>query len=66
MQFYDVDEVTQVAGAANADLKLAEGWKLLAVVGASHVFYVLGRKNAAREAVERAQGRVLQPGDDDD
>ncbi|WP_434987468.1 hypothetical protein [Pseudomonas protegens] len=51
MQMSDVVEVVQVAGAANANKKLAEGWKLLAVTGAGNgqeeghtfVWYVLGK-----------------------
>lgn len=49
MQLSDAIEVVQVAGATNANEKLAEGWKLLAVVpganssGQPHVAYVLGK-----------------------
>lgn len=49
MQMSDAVEVVQVAGATNANKKLAEGWTLLAVVpsannaGAAHVAYVLGK-----------------------
>lgn len=52
MQMHEVQEVVQVAGQLNANAKLAEGWKLLAVTGAGNgseagqtfVWYVLGRK----------------------
>lgn len=52
MQMSDAIEVVQVAGATNANEKLAEGWKLLAVVpsanssGQPHVAYVLGKPSA--------------------
>ncbi|MNN95502.1 hypothetical protein D3C81_2143190 [compost metagenome] len=62
MQMHEVDEVCQVAGANNANTKLAEGWTLLAVTSAdnsesrSMVFYVLGRK--AQKARPTTQGAV--------
>ena len=49
MQMSEAAEVVQVAGSTAANQKLAEGWKLLAVVphannaGQSHVAYVLGK-----------------------
>ena len=50
MQMSEVVEVTQVYGAGNANTKMAEGWKLLAVVpGKAHgventgVIFVLGK-----------------------
>lgn len=49
MQMSDAVEVVQVAGAGEANKKLAEGWTLLAVVpnannaGLAHVAYVLGK-----------------------
>lgn len=49
MQMSDAVEVVQVAGASQANKKLAEGWTLLAVVpsannsGLAHVAYVLGK-----------------------
>lgn len=56
MQLHEVGEVLQVAGATNANNRLKEGWKLIAVVpnmskasgpGGSAatpgVFYVLGK-----------------------
>lgn len=49
MQLSDAKEVVQVAGANNANEKLAEGWTLLAVVpganneGKANVAYVLGK-----------------------
>lgn len=52
MKMSDAIEVVQVAGATNANEKLAEGWKLLAVVpsanssGQPHVAYVLGKPSA--------------------
>ena len=52
MQMSDAVEVVQVAGAANANVKLNEGWTLLAVVpgatneGRAHVAYVLGKAKA--------------------
>lgn len=68
MQMSDAVEVVQVAGAAQANKKLTEGWTLLAVVpsannsGLAHVAYVLGKaKEKARlkvqpEAVAKAKG----------
>jgi len=56
MQMSDAVEVVQVAGASAANEKLAEGWKLLAVVpnanseGRSHVAYVLGKPKPPAEA----------------
>ena len=51
MQMHEAAEVVQVIGAGNANAKLAEGWKLLAVVSAElsraetpSAMYVLGRK----------------------
>ncbi len=52
MQLSDAVEVVQVAGMRSANEKLAEGWKLLAVVpganaeGKAHVAYVLGKSAA--------------------
>lgn len=51
MQMSDAVEVTQVAGAASANKKLADGWILLAVTSAGNgdesgntfVWYVLGK-----------------------
>jgi hypothetical protein len=50
MQLHDVVEVTQVVGAANANTKLNEGWKLITVVPATvlantptSALYVLGK-----------------------
>lgn len=49
MQMSDAEEVVQVAGSTQANEKLSEGWKLLAVVpsenasGKAHVAYVLGK-----------------------
>ena len=51
MQMHEADEVVQVAGAANANKRLAEGWTLLAVTsaetesqdGKTAVWYVLGK-----------------------
>ncbi|MBC3774703.1 MULTISPECIES: hypothetical protein [unclassified Pseudomonas] len=49
MQMSEAAEVVQVAGADNANKRLADGWKLLAVVpsanneGKVHVAYVLGK-----------------------
>lgn len=51
MQLSDAVEVVQVAGAASANKKLSEGWKLLAVTSAGNgqdngntfVWYVLGK-----------------------
>jgi len=51
MQMHEAVEVVQVAGAGNANTKLAEGWKLLAVTSAGNgqadgktfVFYILGK-----------------------
>ena len=49
MQMSNAVQVVQVAGALAANEKLAEGWKLLAVVpsanseGKAHVAYVLGK-----------------------
>jgi hypothetical protein len=56
MQMHEVSEVTQVAGAANANTKLAEGWTLLAVTSAGNgendgktfVWYVLGKPAATK------------------
>ncbi len=55
MQMSDAVEVVQVAGASAANDKLAEGWKLLAVVpsanssGHQHVAYVLGKPKSSSE-----------------
>ena len=53
MQMSEAVEVIQVAGAGNANIKLAEGWRLLAVVpgnvaatGHAIVLYVLGKPAA--------------------
>ncbi|WP_162770520.1 hypothetical protein [Pseudomonas abietaniphila] len=52
MQMSDAVQVVQVAGANAANEKLADGWKLLAVVpnangeGKAHVAYVLGKPRA--------------------
>jgi len=49
MQMHEAKEVIQVVGAGNANVKLAEGWTLLAVVsaslnnGGSSAMYVLGK-----------------------
>jgi hypothetical protein len=56
MQMHEVGEVTQVAGAANANTKLTEGWTLLAVTSAGNggndgktfVWYVLGKPAAKK------------------
>lgn len=56
MQMHEVGEVTQVAGAANANTKLAEGWTLLAVTSAGNgqsdgrtfIWYVLGKPAATK------------------
>lgn len=54
MQMSDAVEVVQVAGATNANKRLAEGWTLLAVVsnanaqGTAHVAYVLGKGPSTR------------------
>ncbi|MNL02118.1 hypothetical protein D3C87_1226130 [compost metagenome] len=58
MQMHEVGEVTQVAGASNANTKLAEGWMLLAVTSAGNgqtdgrtfVWYVLGKPKQATPA----------------
>lgn len=52
MELHQVDEVVEVQTAAAANAKLAEGWKLLAVVanavdGDPRPWYVLGRRNNA-------------------
>jgi hypothetical protein len=55
MQMSEAAEVVQVAGAAQANKKLDEGWTLLAVVpnanntGVAHVAYVLGKSERAPE-----------------
>lgn len=54
MQMSEAVEVVQVAGAGNANNKLAEGWKLLAITSAGNglsdgktfVWYVLGKPAA--------------------
>jgi hypothetical protein len=64
MQMSDTVEVVQVAGAQNANAKLGEGWKLLAVVpgtapasGASIVVYVLG-KPGSKPVAEMSEPEV--------
>lgn len=55
-----IHEVAQVVGADNANKKLAEGWKLLAVTGAgngsetgqSFVWYVLGKPAAKKDPLD--------------
>lgn len=60
MQMCDAAEVVQVAGAGEANKKLAEGWTLLAVVpsannsGLAHVAYVLGKPAAKTKSEFRA------------
>lgn len=68
MQLHEVVEVTQVIGAGNANKKLDEGWKLLAVVTAnsaiaqngvsqaSKVAYVLGRTEKQDERPKPTEG----------
>lgn len=62
MQMHEVAEVTQVAGAGNANKKIAEGWTLLAVVpnannvGVAHVAYVLGRREKYAGVAQGPQG----------
>jgi len=52
MHMSDAVQVVQVAGSNAANEKLADGWKLLAVVphandaGKAHVAYVLGKPRA--------------------
>lgn len=66
MQMHEVGEVVQVAGAGNANTKLAEGWKLLAVTsagngqpnGQSFVWYVLGKP--AKPASQLPEGGGFQ------
>ena len=60
MQMSDAIEVVQVAGAINANAKLAEGWKLIAVLpgtvqstGAGVVMYVLGKPEDKRQETVR-------------
>ena len=68
MQISEAVEVVQVVGAGNANKKLAEGWKLLAVVpsadniGLAHVAYVLGRAEPMpeKENVEGV-GMLMKP-----
>ncbi len=51
MHMHEAAEVVQVAGAGNANKKLAEGWTLLAITSGSNgaerdqqvVWYVLGK-----------------------
>lgn len=58
MELKDVAEVVQVVGAASANTKLKEGWQLLAITGAgngskdgeTHLWYVLGKPRAKKEA----------------
>lgn len=64
MQMSEAAEVVQVAGAAQANKKLDEGWTLLAVVpnannvGVAHVAYVLGKpeRGPEREEVPAPKG----------
>jgi len=55
MQMSEAAEVVQVAGAGEANKKLAEGWTLLAVVsnannmGLAQVAYVLGKSEPGPE-----------------
>ncbi len=64
MQLSEAAEVIEVAGAYNANQKLAEGWTLLAVVpgannaGKAHVAYVLGKseRGPEKESVPAAKG----------
>lgn len=72
MQLSDAVEVVQVAGATQANEKLAEGWKLLAVVpnenasGKAYVAYVLGRSEESKplntEAVQGAAKAIKERG----
>ena len=58
MQMHEAAEVTQVVGDKHANEKLAEGWKLLAVIpgvgqGSSlstSVIYVLGKRKQVSES----------------
>lgn len=62
MKLNEVVQVTQVIGDTNANARLKDGWKLLAVVsasapgGASSAMYVLGKGEAktVRESVPPA------------
>ncbi|MCE1004521.1 hypothetical protein [Pseudomonas sp. NMI1173_11] len=72
MQMSDAVEVVQVAGSTQANEKLAEGWKLLAVVpsenatGKAHVAYVLGKPGQSQplnaEAVQGAAKAIKDRG----
>lgn len=58
MQMHEAAEVVQVVGDTNANEKLADGWKLLAVLpglpsGSSNstsVIYVLGKRKQVSES----------------
>jgi hypothetical protein len=58
MQMYEAAEVVQVDGEADANKKLAEGWKLLAVLpglplgsnNRTSVIYVLGKHKTVSES----------------
>jgi hypothetical protein len=60
MHMSEAVEVMQVAGASQANKKLAAGWTLLAVVpsanaaGQAHVAYVLGKSK--KEPSDQASG----------
>ncbi|WP_349987437.1 hypothetical protein ABMQ39_06630 [Pseudomonas alloputida] len=72
MQMSDAVELVQVAGSTQANEKLAEGWKLLAVVpsenatGKAHVAYVLGKPGQSQplnpEAVQAAAKAIKDRG----
>lgn len=52
MELHEVDEVIEVQTSHSANQKLAEGWKLLAVVatgpgGDTRPWYVLGKRKKA-------------------
>lgn len=62
MQMHEVGEVIQVANSGPANIKLAEGWKLLAVVpgagagSGSIVIYVLGKPAKAADPLAELAG----------
>ncbi|WP_213154111.1 hypothetical protein [Pseudomonas carnis] len=68
MQMHEAKQVVQVAGAASANSKLAEGWKLLAVMSAGNgqsdektvVWYVLGNAEPIKKDVSKMTVQELQ------
>ncbi|WP_267269629.1 hypothetical protein [Pseudomonas protegens] len=68
MQMHEAKQVVQVAGAASANSRLAEGWTLLAVMSAGNgqsdnktvVWYVLGKAEPIKKDVSELTVEELQ------